>query len=89
MAEMTAKVPTSNVLLGEAKQFLDKIRESKIAGNLARVEREKRRRRFLVQLQQNQATIESDYLMDHLAQQLTRPCLEEERANYTVWRSGQ
>lgn len=83
-----AQVPPPAELREEAKEFLARIKESKIAGNLARAEREKRRRRFLVSLQDKHKRIEQKHLKEHLVYHLSRPCLEEQRINYLVWKAA-
>jgi len=89
MQQLNTQVPAPDVLLKDANEFLSRIKDSKIAGNLARKEREKRRRRFLVDLVREHETEEETYLQEHLLQQLTKPCVEEERINYLVWKTSQ
>ncbi|CAD7957266.1 unnamed protein product [Amoebophrya sp. A120] len=88
MSSMSAQVPAPEVLLKDAKDFLARIKDSKVSGNLARKEREKRRRRFLVDLAKEHEMEEDTYLQEHLLQQLTKPCVEEERINYLVWKTS-
>ncbi|CAD7950255.1 unnamed protein product [Amoebophrya sp. A25] len=88
-AALNSKVPGPEILLKDAEEFLGKIKDSKIAGNLARKEREQRRRRFLVDLAQEHEGVAEQYLREHLMQQLTKPCVEEERINYLVWKTSQ
>lgn len=89
MESLSNRIPHPTILNLEANEFLDKIKESKIAGNLARSEREKRRRRFLVDLQAEDEFDQTCFLLDQLTAELTKPCVEEERMNYTVYKAAQ
>ena len=40
-------------------------------------------------LAQEHEAVADQYLQEHLMQQLTKPCVEEERINYLVWKTSQ
>lgn len=86
--DMNKRLKPADELQQEADTFMSKIKESKVAGNIARKEREKRRRRFLVDLHNQHEKDVEEYLMGHFTQNLTKPSLEEERMNYVVWKAG-
>lgn len=87
---LSKRLPSVEEQKRAADEFLSQIKESKIAGNLARKEREKRRRRYLCDLDREfTEEIEGAYLTQCLSQQLTRPTLEEERLNYRLFKCAQ
>merc|ERR1719460_569893 len=82
-----ARMPNGQELEQEAGLFLRKIKESKRAGSVARKERERRRRRVLVEQQREQDLLEESKLEEVLLEKLSRESAEEKRINYTVWRT--
>lgn len=84
---LKAQMPSAAELEQEASLFLRKIKESKHAGSIARKERERRRRRVLVEQEREQELLEEGKLEEVLLEKLGRESAEEKRLNYTVWRT--
>jgi len=86
---LEGRLPTIPQQRDEAYQFLGKIKEAKVAGSIARQTREKRRRKVLVTVQQDQDRSEAGFFEKLLAEQLDRSSIEEQRVDYEVWKTGQ
>ena len=71
----------------EAGLFMRKIKESKEAGAIARRERERRRRRVLVEQQREQEMLEENQLEQVLMEKLSRESIEESAISYRSWRA--
>eukprot|EP00929_Paragymnodinium_shiwhaense_P112675 TRINITY_DN80942_c0_g1_i1.p1 TRINITY_DN80942_c0_g1~~TRINITY_DN80942_c0_g1_i1.p1 ORF type:complete len:2036 (-),score=628.45 TRINITY_DN80942_c0_g1_i1:270-6377(-) len=84
---LQARLPSSSELEQEAGLFLRKIKESKNAGSIARKERERRRRRVLVEQQREQDLLEESKLEEVLLETLSREAVEEKRISYCQWRT--
>ncbi|CAJ1423729.1 unnamed protein product, partial [Effrenium voratum] len=84
---LQAKLPTSQELSYEANLFMRKIKESKQAGSIARRERERRRRRVLVEQQREQEMLEENQLEQVLIEKLSRESIEESAITYRSWRA--
>merc|ERR1719163_2516274 len=76
---LQSQLPSKEALGQEATVFMQKIKESKYAGNVARKERERRRRRVLVEQHQEQRELEERQLEEVLTEKLTRESNEERR----------
>lgn len=87
VAALQARMPNGEELEQEAGLFLQKIKESKKAGNIARKERERRRRRVLVEQQREQDLLEESKLEDVLLEKLGRQSAEEKVIKYNVWKT--
>ncbi|CAK9103373.1 unnamed protein product [Durusdinium trenchii] len=83
---LQAKLPTGQELNYEANLFMRKIKESKEAGAIARRERERRRRRVLVEQQREQEMLEENQLEQVLLEKLGRESIEESAISYRSWR---
>eukprot|EP00397_Hematodinium_sp_SG-2012_P003313 GEMP01003321.1.p1 GENE.GEMP01003321.1~~GEMP01003321.1.p1 ORF type:complete len:1399 (+),score=339.07 GEMP01003321.1:334-4197(+) len=83
------RLPSAEARWEEASTFLGKIKNVKIAGIQARKSREKRRRRVLVNLGQEQDRYEEDYFENLLGDVLQRRSNEEARMDYQVWKTAQ
>lgn len=84
---LQAKLPTNQELNYEAGLFMRKIKESKQAGTIARRERERRRRRVLVEQQREQEMLEENQLEQVLMEKLNRESIEESAISYRSWRA--
>mmetsp|Transcript_136004 Transcript_136004/g.352617 ORF Transcript_136004/g.352617 Transcript_136004/m.352617 type:complete len:849 (+) Transcript_136004:47-2593(+) len=84
---LQARMPNAEELEQEAGLFLQKIKESKRAGSIARKERERRRRRVLVEQQREQDLLEESKLEDVLLEKLSRQSIEEKSISYSVWKT--
>jgi len=84
---LQSKLPTSQELGYEAGLFMRKIKESKQAGAIARRERERRRRRVLVEQQREQEMLEENQLEQVLLEKLGRQSVEESAISYRSWRA--
>mmetsp|Transcript_28813 Transcript_28813/g.67053 ORF Transcript_28813/g.67053 Transcript_28813/m.67053 type:complete len:2032 (-) Transcript_28813:99-6194(-) len=86
---LETRLPNSQELEQEANLFLQKIKESKHAGSIARKERERRRRRVLVDQQREQELMQERTMEDALIKKINRESIEEKKISYTVWRTQQ
>eukprot|EP00930_Biecheleria_cincta_P030071 TRINITY_DN20871_c0_g1_i1.p1 TRINITY_DN20871_c0_g1~~TRINITY_DN20871_c0_g1_i1.p1 ORF type:complete len:1954 (-),score=553.23 TRINITY_DN20871_c0_g1_i1:93-5921(-) len=84
---LQSRLPSSQELEHEAGLFMRKIKESKHAGSIARRERERRRRRVLVEQQREQEMLEESQLEEVLLEKLARESVEEAAISYSTWRT--
>eukprot|EP00742_Colponemidia_sp_Colp-10_P006325 GILJ01006779.1.p1 GENE.GILJ01006779.1~~GILJ01006779.1.p1 ORF type:complete len:1812 (+),score=440.28 GILJ01006779.1:171-5606(+) len=86
---LSKRLPDNNTQRLEATVFMEKVRENKVETEIARKERERRRRRVLVDQAKTQEEAEMKKKEDELLEKLLKESKEERQLAYESWRTAQ